>query len=146
MHGGAAMTFAELAARHGMSEDEAIRLMVLDPYVPPGPLPAAPAPPTDSAEYWMYEFRLPRFRYFRGADDHWYFWTTERVPASERRFADRYVSGAMKPTGPGARSGNAQEWELVPDSVSASALRKDAKGRAGRLHDKAQKGERTPWR
>ena len=91
--------------------------------------------------------REPRWRYFQARGGPMFFWTVERYDADAgHEHAGRYVSGAYEPVGPGARSGRAGAFRLAPDSLSAHALRRDAKARALRLLRAWQAGERRPWR
>lgn len=80
----------------------------------------------------------PRFRYFQSANGPMFSWTTEKVEGL-------YASFVHVPVGHGSRSGSAEEWELVEDSISAHALRRDAKARALRLFEAWKAGEAKPW-
>jgi hypothetical protein len=79
----------------------------------------------------------PRTRWFQRGRGPMFFWTTE-----PEAFGTRYLSGVCKPVGKGVRSGNAEEWELDPDSISRHRLRKDAKARALRLYQESGGGRR----
>jgi hypothetical protein len=80
----------------------------------------------------------PRFRYFQTGRGPMFSWTTETCEG-------KYVSFVHVPVGKGARSGKAEEWRLVDESISAHDLRKDAKARALRLFRAWQDGELRPW-
>jgi hypothetical protein len=82
-----------------------------------------------------------RWRYFHTAEAPALVsgWTTER-------HWGKYWSFAATPVGPGARSARPGKVTLREDSPSGHQMRKDAKGRAQRLVDAANAGERAPWR
>lgn len=87
---------------------------------------------------FRHQFEIPRFRYFQKHKGPMFSWTTEKVEGA-------YGSFVHIPVGKGSRSGKAEEWQLVEDSISAHDLRKDAKARALRLYEAWLEGDPRPW-
>ena len=81
---------------------------------------------------------MPRFRYFQKRNGPMFSWTVEKVEG-------RYASFVHIPVGSGSRSGKAENWELVEESIRDHALRKDAKARALRLYQAWLDGDARPW-
>lgn len=84
----------------------------------------------------------PRFRYFQKGNGPMFSWTVERFDDGDLAL---YASFVHVPVGPGSRSGKAQEWRMVEESISGHELRKDAKARALSLYEAWLAGDPKPW-
>lgn len=77
--------------------------------------------------------RMPAYRYFQKKGGPMFCWTTAKEEG------EKYASFVYRPTGKGARSGQATRFQLVESGswkIVEHAKRKDAKARALRLYRK----------
>jgi hypothetical protein len=94
---------------------------------------------------WMHG-KEARWCYFQKDNGPMFVYTVEPYHLRYGGAAEgKYESVVYVPHGKGSRSGAARRWEVVDESRSLHALRKDARARAVKLYRAYNAGERRPW-